>query len=706
MRDVTLLALLLALLLPVTALAGDELPADDDDSAATGESEEVEPGPGPLIPRSLLFGNPDRAGAQISPDGQHISFVAPVDGVMNVWVGPTDDITAAKAITADKNRGIRNHHWSWDSRYLLYMQDKDGDENHHLYRVELATGDLLDLTPIDGIRAQVIGASRDEPGVFLVGINDRSERYHDVYRVQLADGARERILKNPRYAGFVVDERGQIRLAVHYKPDGSQEIRRAARKGKFKPWLEIPHGDTMTTRPVGFDVDGTGIYALDSRGRNTAALVHIDIKSGEQELILEVPEADISGVILHPTEQVPLFATSTRERATLHVLDDRFTADVELLQAEISGDIGLSGCSLDLTRCIVASQQDTAGVVYYLYDRAHKTVTELFPAKPELREHRLATMHSVTIPSRDGLDLVSYYSLPEWTDPDGDGRPDAPLPLVLWVHGGPWGRDGWGYHPVHQWVANRGAAVLSVNFRGSTGLGKDFINAGDREWAGKMHDDLLDGVAWAVEAGIAAEDQVVIGGGSFGGYATLVGLSCTPEGFAAGVDVVGPSSLVTLLQSIPPYWAPMRNVFKARVGDVGTAAGREELLARSPLTRADQIVRPLLIAQGANDPRVKQAESDQIVEVMQAGELPVTYVLYPDEGHGFARPENMTAFFAVTEAFLAPILGTRFEPIGDDLAESSLQAPAGRELVEGLNEALIARDGEPEAEEVEAAAPE
>ncbi len=685
MRTTPWLALLAALLLSPPALADSWEDYDDDDCAAV---EEPEAGPGELIPRQLLFGNPDRAQAQISPDGQHLSFLAPRDGVMNVWVGPADDFAAAEPITADVGRGIRNHFWSWDSRYVLYLQDTDGDENHHLFRVELATGDALDLTPIDGVRAQVFGASRDEPGVFLVGLNDRNRRYHDAYRIDLATGERKLVLKNRHYAGFVVDERMQIQLAVRYRNDGGQSLLRWDGKSKFKKWLDIPAEDTMTTGPIGFDVDGTGLYARDSRGRNTAALVHIDLATGESDLLLEDPEADVGGVILHPTERVPLFASSTRERTKLHVLDDRFAPDVAFLQAEVPGELDLAGCSLDLSRCIVSSQQDTAGGVYYLYEREPRRVVELFRARPELADHQLAPMHPVTIAARDGLQLVSYYTLPAWADPDGDGRPDQPLPTVLFVHGGPWGRDYWGYHPVHQWLANRGAVVLSVNFRGSTGLGKDFVNAGDGEWAGKMHDDLIDAVRWAVKEGIAAEDRVAIAGGSYGGYATLVGLTFTPEVFAAGVDIVGPSNLVTLLESIPPYWVPIRNVFKARVGDAGSRQGQGELLARSPLPKAGEIVRPLLIAQGANDPRVKRVESDQLVEAMKGNGLPVTYLLYPDEGHGFARPENMVSFFAVTEAFLAPILGTRFEPLGDDLEGSSLQALEGADLVEGLTEAM------------------
>jgi dipeptidyl aminopeptidase/acylaminoacyl peptidase len=297
-------------------------------------------------------------------------------------------------------------------------------------------------------------------------------------------------------------------------------------------------------------------------------------------------------------------------------------------------------------------------------------------------------MHAPVVESRDGLNLVCYLSLPPGSDPDGDGRPSEPLPMVLYVHGGPWARDQWGLNPYHQWLANRGYAVLSVNYRGSTGFGKEFINAANGEWAGKMHDDLLDAVGWAIDEKIAIADKVAIAGGSYGGYATLVGLTFTPDVFACGVDIVGPSSLVTLLENVPEYWVPFMPVFKSRLGDVETKAGRAELLKRSPLTRVDQIRRPLLIAQGANDPRVKQLESDQIVAAMTEHEIPVTYVLYPDEGHGFRRPENRKSFNAVAEAFLAEQLGGRFEPVGDDFRGATIQVPTGADEVPGLADAL------------------
>jgi dipeptidyl aminopeptidase/acylaminoacyl peptidase len=331
---------------------------------------------------------------------------------------------------------------------------------------------------------------------------------------------------------------------------------------------------------------------------------------------------------------------------------------------------------------------DDGPVRYYLYDRPNKKATFLFTNRKSLEGVPLAKMHPVVIKSRDGLDLVSYLTLPKGADPQATGRPGEPLPLALLVHGGPWGRDGWGYDAEHQLLANRGYAVLAVNFRGSTGLGKNFTNAGNKQWAGTMHDDLIDAVDWAIAEKIADSKRVAIMGGSYGGYATLVGLTFTPEKFACGVDIVGPSNLLTLLNSIPPYWAPMLQMFKDRVGDPTSEEGQKFLNERSPLNLVEKIQKPLLIGQGANDPRVKQAEADQIVKAMQDRKIPVTYVLFSDEGHGFARPENNRAFFAVAEAFLAGHLGGRYEPIGEDFAGSTIRCPEGKDQVPGLSEAI------------------
>jgi dipeptidyl aminopeptidase/acylaminoacyl peptidase len=324
----------------------------------------------------------------------------------------------------------------------------------------------------------------------------------------------------------------------------------------------------------------------------------------------------------------------------------------------------------------------------YLYERDRAAVTKLFDQRPELAHAPLQGMRTLEIRARDGLNLVSYLTLPAGS---AERWPEKPVPLVLNIHGGPWARDSYGFNPEHQWLANRGYAVLAVNYRGSMGFGKSFVNAGDGEWAGRMHEDLVDAVEWAVREKIADPDKVAIYGASYGGYATLVGLTLTPERFACGVDIVGPSNLITLLESIPPYWKSFFEDMAHRVGDPRTPIGRSHLTQRSPLTHVERIRRPLLIAQGANDPRVKQAEADQIVAAMQAKHLPVTYVLYPDEGHGFARPQNRLSFYAITEAFLAQYLGGRFEPIGADFNDSSLEIAAGADFVPGVAGALRAR---------------
>jgi dipeptidyl aminopeptidase/acylaminoacyl peptidase len=416
--------------------------------------------------------------------------------------------------------------------------------------------------------------------------------------------------------------------------------------------------------------------------------MQLDLETGESTLLAEDPRTDIEKVMIHPTEKTVQAAASTYERVHWQVLDPAIQADMDYLVGLANAELEVVDRTLDDRYWIVAYNVDIGPIRYYRYNREECSAQFLFSNLSDLEKYQLAKMHPVVIKTRDGLNLVSYYTLPSGSDSDNNGKPEHPLPMVLFVHGGPWGRDYWGFNPFHQWFANRGYAVLSVNFRGSTGFGKSFVNAGNHEWGAKMHEDLLDAVDWAISAGIAAPDKVAIAGGSYGGYATLAGLTFTPEKFACGVDIVGPSNIITLLETIPPYWTPMLNMLTSRVGDYRTEEGREFLKSRSPLTYADRICRPLLIAQGANDPRVKQAESDRIVQAMQQKDIPVTYVLYPDEGHGFARPENNLSFSAISEIFLAGILKGRFEPIGDDFVGSSVKVPVGQEQIPGLAEAL------------------
>jgi dipeptidyl aminopeptidase/acylaminoacyl peptidase len=446
--------------------------------------------------------------------------------------------------------------------------------------------------------------------------------------------------------------------------------------------------DSLTTSVTGFDATGRTMYLLDSRGRDTAALFAYDTVTKKTKLLAEDPRADIDTIIAQPKTELPQAVVVPYERDRWIILDKSIEGDLAYLRSINDGDLSITSRSLDDSKWVVAfGKGDDAGH-FFLYDRKAKKATALFPKYSALEGKPLAKETAFVLDARDGSKLVSYLWLPVGADTNGDGKPEKALPMVLFVHGGPWARDHYGYNSSAQWLASRGYAVLQVNYRGSTGFGKKFVNGGNLEWAAKMHDDLIDAVSWAIDKQIADPQRVAIMGGSYGGYATLVGLTFTPEVFACGVDIVGPSNLNTLLSTIPPYWAPMFEQFAKRVGDPRNDDGKKLLSDRSPLTHADKIVRPLLIGQGANDPRVKQAEADQIVKAMQAKSIPVTYVLFPDEGHGFARQANRTAFNAVAETFLAQCLGGSYQPIGDDFAGSSITVPAGSDRVKDLTTSL------------------
>lgn len=643
----------------------------------------------PLIPREVLFGNPDRAGLQLSPDGKQLSFRAAVDGVMNVWVGPIDDPSSAKPVTKDTDRGIRSYFWAYTSNHILYIQDKGGDENWHVYSVNLSTGKILDLTPFDGVQARVQDVHYKHPNEILVGINNRKPELHDIHRVNINTGQMSLVEQNnDGYLGYTTDEM-KVYFAIKMTPDGGSEVHKKIGDHSWTLFLKIPAQDSLTTQPLGLDESRENLFMIDSRGRNTGALTLMNIATGKSKILAEDPRADVSGIIGHPKKNIVQAVQSTYERRRWQVLDPSITQDIKTLEKVADGEFNITSRTLDDKLWSVAYVMDNGPVRYYLYDREQKKAKFLFTNRKKLEKIKLAKMFSKVIKSRDGLNLVCYYTLPVDSDPDMDGKPDKPQPTVLYVHGGPWARDNWGYNPYHQWLSNRGYAVLSVNYRGSAGFGKEFINAGNFEWAGKMHDDLLDAVAWAKKSGITDKNKVAIMGGSYGGYAALVGLTFTPDEFTCGVDIVGPSNLETLLNSIPAYWAPMIEIFAKRVGDHRTEEGRKLLAERSPLHRVDQIRRPLLIGQGANDPRVKRAEADQIVEAMKRRNIPVTYVLYPDEGHGFRRPENSTSFNAVTEAFLAKHLGGRYEPMDDDLEGTTIQVLEGGKDIPGLPKALL-----------------
>jgi len=645
--------------------------------------------PAPLIERTKLFGNPSRTAGRVSPDGKWLSWVAPRDGVMNVWIAPVSDPSKARAMTAEKKRPVQGYFWAPDGASILFINDNAGDENFKVYGVDVATGTQKALTPFDKTRAQVVGISRRVKDRVLVGLNNRDPRWHDVHSLDLKTGQLTLVFKNDGFGSFVADEELNVRLGIKPRADGGKEIHAIdGQTVSAKPVQVIGPEDALSTAPAGYTADGSTLYWIDSRGRNTAVLAAQDVKTGQTTVLGQDPRADVQGAWVDPrTGRVEGYSVNYL-KTEWRPLDPEAQADREFLKSRLTGQIAVSSRTDDDSLWTVAEDRVTEPPTLWLYDRKAKSLTKLYTTRPELEGAPLQPMHPVEIKTRDGFTEVSYLTLPPGSDANGDGKPEKPVPLVLLVHGGPWGRDAYGYNGLHQWLANRGYAVLSPNFRASTGFGKAWINAGDREWGRKMHDDLLDAVDWAVKGGVTTPSKVAIMGGSYGGYATLAGLAFTPDKFACGVDIVGPSNLTTLLSTIPPYWQAIKTQFNRSIGDPANPEDQALLKERSPLFKADQIKKPLLIGQGANDPRVNKAESDQIVEAMKAKGIPVTYVLFPDEGHGFARPENNLAFFATTEHFLERCLGGRAEPFGGALKGSSIQVVHGAEFAPGLKAAV------------------
>ncbi len=617
----------------------------------------------PLIPRDVLFGNPEKTQPRISPDGKFLAYIAPDDkNVLQVWVRSvgTED---ARKLTNDPKRGIRLFMWTFDGEHLLYQQDAAGDENFHLYAVNIKTEQTRDLTPYKGVQARLDDLDHKFPNEALIAMNKENPKKHDVYRVNLKTGETKLEAENPgKIVGFTADGQLKVRAALLATDDGGHDL--LVRETPDQPWKKLRHWEFEEQgSPMSFSEDGKTLYVIATHDANAARLLAIDLGTGKETVVAEDPEYDVGGAMIHPTKYTIQAVSFNRDKVEWKVLDPGIQADFDALAKVRSGQLNVGSRDLQDKVWLVSYVTDDGPVYYYAYDRSSKKAELMFSHQPKLEDLKLASMKPVSYKARDGLTIHGYLTVPVGVEPKN-------LPTVLYVHGGPWGRDAWGFNPTVQWLANRGYAVLQPNFRGSTGYGKKFLNAGNKEWAGKMHDDLIDGVNWIVKQGVADPKKVAIMGGSYGGYATLVGLTFTPEVFACGVDIVGPSNIITLLRSIPPYWTPGIAMFNKRVGHPEQDA--DFLKSRSPLFLADKITKPLLIGQGANDPRVKQAESDQIVEAMRKAKRPVEYVVYTDEGHGFARPENRLHFYAKTEEFLAKYLGGRFEPMKDIAGHSGV----------------------------------
>lgn len=620
----------------------------------------------PLIDRELFFGDPEIAGAQISPDGAFIAFIKPFKGTRNIWVKRTaEPFDKAKPITADTKRPIPGYFWSRDGKYILFVQDAAGDENYNVYAVNPAEAPASgqdvpaarNLSDVKGVRAAIYSVPRTEPDAIYIGLNDRDAAWHDLYKIKISTGERTLVRKNTeRITAFYFDLKDQLRLATRSAENGDTEVLRVD-ADKFTKVYSCTVFETCG--PIRYHKDGQRVYFQTNKG-NDADLVRLALfnpTSGKEELVESDPlkRVDFGNAVFSEVSDELVATSYDDERERLYWKDKNFESDYKNLQKQLPGkEIGFGSSTKDEKLYIIYANADTDPGSTYLYDRATKKLTLQYQSREKLNRSYLAPMKAVRYKSSDGLEIPAYLTLPKGVEAKN-------LPAIIVPHGGPWYRDSWGYNSFSQFLANRGYAVLQPNFRGSTGYGKKFIDAGNKQWGDKMQDDVTWGAKYLIAEGIADPKRVGIMGGSYGGYATLAGVAFTPDVYAAGVSIVGPSNLITLLESIPPYWEQIRKLFYERMGDPNTPEGKAQLLRQSPLTAVAKIKTPLLVIQGANDPRVTKRESDQIVIALRDRGFPVEYMVAPDEGHGFARPVNNMAMFASAEKFLAKHLGGRYQ---------------------------------------------
>ena len=619
----------------------------------------------PLIDRELFFGDPEISGAQISPDGRYISFLKPYKDTRNVWVKRTEDpYSAAKLITNDTKRPITQYFWSRDGKYILFAQDQLGDENFNVYAVDpaapVAAGQGVpaprNLTAAKGVRALIYSVPKNDPDIMYVGLNDRDKAWHDLYRVRISTGEKTLLRQNTeRIAAWIFDNAGTLRLAARTSDKGDSELLRVDPTGFT---LVYSCNVFETCGPYRFNKDNTKVYMETNKGNtDLTRLVLFDPVTKTEQVVETDPlnRVDFGGVFFSDVTNELIATTYQDDRTRIYWKDKAWEKDYNFIQSKLPGkEVAAGGTTNDERLWMVVANSDREPGERYLFDRNTKKLTFQYRAFDKLPRESLAQSKPISYTSTDGLVIPAYLTLPAGVAPKN-------LPLVVFPHGGPWSRTSWGYSSIAQFLANRGYAVLQPNFRSSTGYGKKFLNAGNNEWGQKMQDDLTNGVKFLIAQGTVDPKRVGIMGGSYGGYATLAGLAFTPDVYAAGVSIVGPSNLITLLNSIPPYWEAGRIMMYERMGDPKTTAGRAQLERQSPLNSANKIKAPLLVIQGANDPRVNRAESEQLVIALRDRGFPVEYILAPDEGHGFARPINNLVLFTTAEKFLAKHLGGRYQ---------------------------------------------
>jgi dipeptidyl aminopeptidase/acylaminoacyl peptidase len=594
------------------------------------------------IPLEVLLGNPDKAAPQVSPDGKQLTYVAPLDGVLNLWLGTVGG--DFEPITHDTDRGISGYMWCHDNKHLIYVQDNGGDENWHIYTIDLESREIVDRTPFEGVQAGIVAHERKYPNELLIRLNKDNPQLHDIWHLTLDTGELRKVAENPGFVGWAVDQDLKVRGAVAPQADGGMSlVVRDDESSEWRQFVNFAAEDAMIAGPVGFTADGNGMYILSSIGANAARLVVKDIATGDERVIAEDPMYDCVNVTLEPVTRKPQIAWFLKETVEYQVLDPSIQADVDAITQIQTGEFAIADRDHADETWLIAFDSDVGPVRFYAYDRRTKTAEFLFAHRPELETYDLAAMEPFEFKARDGLEVHGYLSFPLGERSN--------LPTVINVHGGPWYRDSWGLDAEAQWLANRGYLCIQVNFRGSLGYGKDFVNAGDREWGGAMQDDVSDAVQWSIDQGYTDPARVCIYGGSYGGYAALAGATFTPELYRCAVAMCGPANLKTFIESIPPYWTPMIAMFRKRVGDPETEG--EFLWSRSPLSKVDNIKGPMLIAHGANDPRVKLAETEQITSAMRAKGIDHELVVFDDEGHGFVKPPNRLRFYELTETFLS-----------------------------------------------------
>ncbi len=633
-------------------------------TAAWGEKPIAPP---PLIDRDIIFGNPEIAAAQLSPDGQYIAFLKPWKDTRNIYVkAVSEPFSAARLLTAEAKRPIAGYLWTRDSKYILYVKDNDGDENYNAYAVDPSAKHApdadappsRDLTGLKGVRVALYEVPKSDPDIAYIGLNDRDKAWHDLYRLKISTGEKTLMRKNTeRITDWVFDLKGQLRLATRSAENGDTEMLRVDANGFSKIYSCSVF---ETCNPLHFHTGDQRVYIETNKGTDLISLALLDPQTGNTEIVESDPlgKVDLGGALFSEATDELVETWYFADRVKTYYPNKAFGKDVHWIEHKFPDqEIKVFSRTRDEQHWLVTAVSDTEPGQTLLFDRKMHTLTPQFRIWEKLPREHLAKMKSVTYKSSDGLEIPAYLTLPRGVQANN-------LPALIIPHGGPWGRDEWGYNPLAQFFANRGYAVLMPNFRGSTGYGRKFLDAGNHEWGRKMQDDLTWGVKYLVSERIADPKRIGILGGSYGGYATLAGVTFTPDLYGAAVDIVGPSNLLTLLDSIPPYWESIRKLFYERMGDPNTSQGKVLLMEESPLNSADKIKTPLLVAQGANDPRVNRREAEQIVIALRDRNFPVEYILAPDEGHGFARPINNLALYMESEKFLAEHLGGRHQEGG------------------------------------------